>query len=71
MLNLKGHPSKEMIIGLIRKAPSLGVIQFIILTLLAVIFYPGGFDFYSQYFSELGATLARNGEINGISSSLF
>jgi len=71
MLNLKGHPSKEMIIGLIRKAPSLGVIQFIILTLLAVIFYPGGFDFYSQYFSELGATMARNGELNSISSSLF
>lgn len=71
MFNLKWHHSKEVIIGLIRKAPSLGVIQFIFLTLLAVIFYPGGFDFYRQYFSELGATMAMNGELNSISSSLF
>lgn len=71
MFKLKGHLLKEVIIGLFRNAPSLGVIQFILLTLLAVIFYPGGFDFYSQYFSELGATMARNGEFNSVSSSLF
>jgi len=66
MFNFKRHPSREVIIGLIRNAPSLGVIQFILLTFLAVMFYPGGFDFYNQYFSELGATMARNGELNSI-----
>jgi hypothetical protein len=70
MFNKEGN-LKEMVSGLIRIAPSLGVLQFIILTFLAVLFYPGGFDLYNQYFSELGATISRNGELNKISSSLF
>ena len=71
MFNLRGHLTREAVIGLIRDAPSLGVIQFISLTFLSAIFYPSGFNFHSQYFSELGATMARNGELNRISSSLF
>jgi len=71
MFNLREHLTREAVIGLIRDAPSLGVIQFIFLTFLAAMFYPRGFNFFSQYFSELGATVASSGELNSVSSSLF
>ena len=61
----------ESLRGLVTRAPSFGVIQFFLLTLSATMFYPGMFDIYGQYFSELGATVARNGELNSVSSSLF
>ena len=48
-----------------------GVVQFIFLTFLAALFYPGGFDYFGYYFSDLGAVVARNGESNSISSTLF
>jgi len=48
-----------------------GVFQFIILTFVAAIFYPGDYSFFKYYFSDLGAVVARNGEINLISSKLF
>jgi len=47
------------------------VLQFLLLTFLAALFYPGGFDFFGYYFSDLGAVVARNGEPNSISSVLF
>jgi len=49
----------------------IGVLQFILLTLIAGSFYPGGYDYYSYYFSDLGAVMARNGEVNSISSTIF
>ena len=48
-----------------------GVMQFVFLTFLAALFYPGGFDFFGYYFSDLGAAVAKNGEPNSISSALF
>jgi len=48
-----------------------GVGQFLLLTFLATLFYPGGYDYFSYYFSDLGAVEARNGEPNSISRSLF
>jgi len=48
-----------------------GVLQFIILTFVAGIFYPGGYDYSNYYFSDLGAVMARNGEVNLISSKIF
>jgi hypothetical protein len=45
--------------------------QFLLLTLLAALFYPGGYDYFGYYFSDLGAVEARNGEPNPISRSLF
>jgi hypothetical membrane protein len=45
--------------------------QFVILTLLAATLYPGGFDFIRYHFSELGAAMARNGEHNTLSATLF
>jgi len=48
-----------------------GVIQFLFLTFLAAFFYPGGYDYFNYFFSDLGAEMARNGELNLISSSLF
>jgi hypothetical protein len=48
-----------------------GVLQFILLTFIAGMFYPGGYDYYSYYFSDLGAVMARNGEVNSISSTIF
>ena len=48
-----------------------GVVQFLLLTFLAASFYPGGYDYFGYYFSDLGAVEARNGEPNSISRSLF
>ena len=48
-----------------------GVGQFLLLTFLAAFFYPGGYDYFGDYFSDLGAVEARNGEPNSISRSLF
>ena len=48
-----------------------GVLQFFFLTFLAAIFYPGGYDYFGYYFSDLGAITARNGEANTVSGPLF
>ena len=48
-----------------------GVLQFFLLTFVAALFYPGGYDYFGYYFSDLGAVIARNGEPNSISRSLF
>lgn len=48
-----------------------GILQFFLLTFLAAIFYPGGYEYFGNYFSDLGAEVARNGEVNTISSTLF
>lgn len=48
-----------------------GVLQFFLLTFLAAFFYPGGYDYFEYYFSDLGAVVARNGEVNPVSSALF
>jgi hypothetical protein len=48
-----------------------GVVQFLLLTFLAAFFYPGGYDYFAYYFSDLGAVEARNGAPNSISRSLF
>ena len=45
--------------------------QFFLLTSLAALFYPGGFDYFGYYFSDLGAVVAKNGEPNPISSKAF
>ena len=71
MFNIRGRLPWNFFRGLVRRAPSFGVIQFVLLTLSAAMFYPGGFDIYRQYFSELGATTASNGGLNSVSSSLF
>jgi len=48
-----------------------GVVQFLLLTFLAAFFYPGSYDYFGYYFSDLGAVIARNGEPNSISAILF
>ena len=48
-----------------------GVLQFFLLTFLASFFYPGGYDYFGYYFSDLGAVTAQNGEHNSISRALF
>lgn len=48
-----------------------GVFQFFFLTFLAAFFYPGGYDYFTYYFSELGAVFARNSDVNTISAVLF
>ena len=53
------------------KVAIFGVLQFLLLTFLAAFFYPGGYDYFWYYFSDLGAVVARNGELNSISSTLF
>lgn len=46
-------------------------IQFLLLTSLAALFYPGGYDYFGYNFSDLGTVLARNGASNSFSSMLF
>ena len=48
-----------------------GVLQFFILTFLAAFLYPGGYDYFGYYFSDLGAVAARNGDPNLFSRILF
>jgi hypothetical protein len=57
--------------GITRVIVLFGVFQFFLLTFLAAFFYPGGYDYFGYYFSDLGAVLARNSEANTISSILF
>ena len=47
------------------------LVQFLVLTTIAALFYPGGYDYLGYYFSDLGAIIARNGTSNGFSSALF
>ena len=49
----------------------MGIVQFIVLTYVAAVYYPGGYDYFGYYFSDLGAVTARNGDPNALSSSLF
>ena len=49
----------------------LGVLQFFLLTFLAAFFYPGGYDYFGYFFSDLGAVTARNGTANTTSSFIF
>ena len=49
----------------------LGVVQFFLLTFVAALIYPGGFDYFGYFFSDLGALMAKNGEPNLASSALF
>ena len=50
---------------------SFGVVQFIVVTLLAAALYPGGYDFIAYYLSDLGTTMTRYGDANTLSSGLF
>jgi len=46
-------------------------VQFFLLTFVAALLYPGGFDYLGYFFSDLGAVVAKNGEPNLASSALF
>ncbi len=57
--------------GIVRFIVLYGVFQFFLLTFLAAFLYPGGYDYLNYYFSDLGAVIARNDEVNTASSILF
>ncbi|MFX0184053.1 MAG: DUF998 domain-containing protein [Candidatus Hodarchaeota archaeon] len=66
------HPSDLRSIELIACVLAIfGIFQFLLLIVLAMIFYPGGYDFFRYYLSDLGTMRARNREPNPISSALF
>lgn len=46
-------------------------LQLMLISNIAALFYPGGYDFFGYYFSDLGTVLARNGASNSFSSTLF
>lgn len=57
-----------------------GCVFFVALTALAMLFYPGGtasdpttrgYSFFTNFFSDLGRTQARNGQPNPIAAPLF
>lgn len=54
--------------------------QFVVLTIIAMLVYPGGtsadktsagYSFFTNFFSDLGRTIAHNGQPNSIASLLF
>ena len=49
----------------------IGGLQFIIITIIAMIFYSGGYLFFDYTFSYLGTTIAENGTDNTISRVFF
>ena len=58
----------------------LGILVFVIFNTIAMLFYPGGtyldsstegYQFFYNFFSNLGEWTARNGEINTVSAFLF
>ncbi len=57
--------------GKVRVLILYGVLQFFLLTFLAAFFYPGGYDYFNYYFSDLGAVTARNSDVNTTSAILF
>jgi len=59
---------------------TVGCLGFVVLTALAMLVYPGGtasdpttrgYSFFTNFFSDLGRTQARNGEPNPLAASLF
>ena len=48
-----------------------GILQFLFIIFLAILFYPGGYNFFGYFLSDLGTVRARNGELNQISSAMF
>lgn len=57
-----------------------GTIQFVILTIVAMLFYPGGtwvdteskgYSFFNNLFSDLGMTVSHSGTPNGVARTLF
>ena len=48
-----------------------GILQSLILTFFAFLFYPGGYNFFMYFLSDLGTVRARNGDLNPVSSLLF
>ena len=50
----------------------IGGIQFIIITIITMIIYPGGYSFWENYFSDLGRTVSvTNGQDNTTNYILF
>ena len=59
---------------------AIGCIQYIVITAIAMFFYPGGsqsdpnaegYTFFGNYFSDLGHSVAINGQVNTISQILY
>jgi len=59
---------------------AIGCILFVLLTAVAMLFYPGGtatdptthgYSFFTNFFSELGLTQTRTGQPNTVSATLF
>lgn len=48
-----------------------GCFQFIIVTLIAMVFYPGGYNFFFDYFSTLGRTQTVDLVPNSLASLMF
>ncbi len=49
----------------------LGELQFIVVTFIAMLFYPDGYSFTVNYFSHLGTTVTVRGKPNTVSRVLF
>ena len=50
---------------------SAGCTFFLITTIVAMFFYPDGYDFFGHFFSDLGTTVSRNEAPNPVSFVLF
>lgn len=48
-----------------------GAVQFLVITTIIALIYPGGYDYFNNYFSNLGQVVALNGSPNPIGNILF
>ena len=74
------HGEKKPIAQWAFITPTIGSLVFLIFTTIAMFFYKGGtafnpdlnrYDFFHNFFSDLGRTYVYDGESNSISSTLF
>ena len=49
-----------------------GCVQFVIITLVSMLIYPGGYSFFNNYFSDLGRTVTKGSNLdNSLDAGLF
>ncbi len=50
---------------------AISLITYYLFIFLAIMYYPGGYDFWEYYYSDLGRVIALNGERNNLSLIFF
>ncbi|MHA2100126.1 MAG: hypothetical protein ACW99A_15735, partial [Candidatus Kariarchaeaceae archaeon] len=83
-LNLSNHTNRRQPLRITKEdifpLTVIGIIQFLILSIIAMFTYKGGtrldptskgYSFFSNFFSDLGRTISYSGEVNTVSAFIF